>query len=93
MDKFGNQVITEKSIRLLQKNQYIFRVDSKTTKTEIRDWIEQFFDVKVEGTNSSSIRTKSRKKENKSNTNYGSWKKMIVRLKDNNNIPFFLNQI
>nr|YP_009549400.1 ribosomal protein L23 [Scoliosorus ensiformis]AYW16549.1 ribosomal protein L23 [Scoliosorus ensiformis] len=92
MDKLENQVITEKSIRLLQQNQYIFKVDSKATKTEIRNWIEQLFDVKVEGTNSSSIRIRSHKKGKKSH-NYRSSKKMIVRLKDNSNIPSFLNQI
>nr|YP_009548011.1 ribosomal protein L23 [Pellaea truncata]AYW14557.1 ribosomal protein L23 [Pellaea truncata] len=92
MDKSKNQVITEKSIRLLQQNQYSFQVDSKLTKTEMKNWIEQFFDVKVEGTNSSRITNSSKRKRSKLNLNSTSRKKMIVRLKRNYFIPLFLSQ-
>ncbi len=34
-------------IRLLEKNQYTFDVDKKSTKTEIKKWIEGLFSVKV----------------------------------------------
>nr|YP_009547686.1 ribosomal protein L23 [Antrophyum semicostatum]AYW16289.1 ribosomal protein L23 [Antrophyum semicostatum] len=93
MDKLENQLISEKSIRLLQQNQYTFTVDSKSTKTEMRNRIEQLFEVKVEGTNSSSIRTKSAKKGNKSTPNFANCKKMIVRLKENYYIPSFLKEL
>nr|YP_003934601.1 ribosomal protein L23 [Myriopteris lindheimeri]ADL29852.1 ribosomal protein L23 [Myriopteris lindheimeri] len=92
MDKSKNQVVTEKSIRLLQQNQYTFQVDSKLTKTDMKNWIEQFFDVKVEGTNSSRIANSSRKRVNKLNLNLTSRKKMIVRLKRDYFIPLFLSQ-
>nr|YP_010889618.1 ribosomal protein L23 [Cyrtomium caryotideum]YP_010889706.1 ribosomal protein L23 [Cyrtomium macrophyllum]WJJ69465.1 ribosomal protein L23 [Cyrtomium caryotideum]WJJ69553.1 ribosomal protein L23 [Cyrtomium macrophyllum] len=86
MERLKNQLITEKSIRLLQQNQYTFHVDSKLTKTEMKNWIEQFFNVKVEGINSSRVRSKKRKKSNST-----SKKKMIARLRANYLIPFFLN--
>nr|YP_009549140.1 ribosomal protein L23 [Haplopteris elongata]AYW16202.1 ribosomal protein L23 [Haplopteris elongata] len=93
MDKVSNQVITEKSVQLLQQNQYTFQVYSKLTKTEMKNWIEGFFDVKLEGINSISLRNKSGKRINKSKYNSTGHKKMIVRLKQNYYIPFFLNQL
>nr|YP_009426205.1 ribosomal protein L23 [Diplaziopsis javanica]ASU94880.1 ribosomal protein L23 [Diplaziopsis javanica] len=89
MEKLKNQLITGKSIRLLQQNQYTFHVDSKLTKTEMKDWIEQFFDVRVEGINSSRVAGKKRK--NKVSFNSTSRKKMIARLRANYFIPLFLN--
>nr|QBF44631.1 ribosomal protein L23 [Pteris vittata] len=91
MDKPKNQIVTEKSIRLLQQNQYTFKVDSTLTKTEMKSWIEGFFDVEVEGTNSSRIENKSRGRKNKLNMNPASHKKMIVKLRKNYFIPLFLN--
>nr|QJQ37081.1 ribosomal protein L23 [Pyrrosia angustissima] len=87
MDKPKNQLITEKSIRLLQQNQYTFHVDSKLTKTEMKNWIEQIFDVKIEGINSSRVRTR---KKYRLNSNSRS-KKMIIRLRSNYSIPLFVN--
>nr|QKV47306.1 ribosomal protein L23 [Nephrolepis cordifolia] len=88
MEKSKNQLITEKSIRLLQQNQYTFHVDSKLTKTEMKDWIEQFFNVQVEGINSSRVKAK---KKNRSSSHYTSKKKMITRLRANYFIPLFVN--
>nr|YP_009573242.1 ribosomal protein L23 [Mesopteris tonkinensis]QBF44720.1 ribosomal protein L23 [Mesopteris tonkinensis] len=89
MEKLKNQLITEKSIRLLQRNQYTFFVDSKLTKTEMKSWIEKFFDVKVEGINSS--RVTQRRKGSKLSLNSTSRKKMIARLRANYFIPLFIN--
>nr|YP_009548620.1 ribosomal protein L23 [Adiantum aleuticum]AYW15595.1 ribosomal protein L23 [Adiantum aleuticum] len=92
MDKSGNQVVTGKSIRLLQQNQYTSQVDSKLTKTEMKNRVEQFFDVKVGGVNSSRVTRKSRRRGIKSNLNHVSRKKVIVRLRKNYFIPPFLSQ-
>nr|YP_010157191.1 ribosomal protein L23 [Cyclosorus interruptus]QRG01326.1 ribosomal protein L23 [Cyclosorus interruptus] len=89
MEKPKNQLITEKSIRLLQRNQYTFHVDSKLNKTEMKNWIEKFFDVKVEGINSS--RVTKRRKRGKLSLNSTSRKKMIARLRANYFIPLFIN--
>nr|YP_009549054.1 ribosomal protein L23 [Calciphilopteris ludens]AYW16029.1 ribosomal protein L23 [Calciphilopteris ludens] len=91
MDKLRNQIVTEKSIRLLQQNQYTFQVNPEVTKTEMKDWVEQLFDVEVEGTNSSRMINRKRKSK-KFNFNFTNRKKMIVRLKSNYVIPLFLNQ-
>nr|QKV46948.1 ribosomal protein L23 [Grypothrix triphylla] len=89
MEKSKNQLITEKSIRLLQQNQYTFFVDSKLTKTEMKSWIEKFFDVKVGGINSSRVTRK--RKGSKLSLNSASGKKMIARLRANYFIPLFIN--
>nr|YP_003795623.1 ribosomal protein L23 [Pteridium aquilinum subsp. aquilinum]ADK47599.1 ribosomal protein L23 [Pteridium aquilinum subsp. aquilinum]QRK25996.1 ribosomal protein L23 [Pteridium aquilinum subsp. japonicum] len=91
MDKLKNQIVTEKSIRLLQQNQYSFHVDSKLTKTEMKYWIERFFNVEVKGINSSRVAGRKKKKRNESSSTCTSYKKMIVRLQDNYFIPLFLN--
>ena len=40
-------VITEKSMGMLDDNKYTFVVDPRANKTEIRQAIEQIFDVRV----------------------------------------------
>jgi large subunit ribosomal protein L23 len=45
-------VFTDKSIRLLGKNQYTSNVESGSTRTEIKHWVELFFGVKVIAMNS-----------------------------------------
>nr|VDD25531.1 unnamed protein product [Brassica rapa] len=40
MDGIKYAVFTDKSIRLLGKNQYTFNVESGSTRTEIKHWVE-----------------------------------------------------
>ena len=47
MDGMKNAVFTDKSIRLLGKNQYTSNIESGSTRTEIKHWVELFFGVKV----------------------------------------------
>nr|YP_009974252.1 ribosomal protein L23 [Ptisana novoguineensis]QNH94142.1 ribosomal protein L23 [Ptisana novoguineensis] len=91
MDEINNQVLTEKTIRLLQNNQYTFDVKLESTKTEIKDWIEKFFDVKVKAMNSlrSSKRKRNRRIKESSLVDH---KRMIITLKPGYSIPLFLNE-
>ena len=52
MDGIKYAVFTNKSIRLFEKNQYTFNVESGITRTEIKHWVELFFGVKVIAMNS-----------------------------------------
>nr|YP_010377645.1 ribosomal protein L23 [Diplopterygium chinense]QYC93007.1 ribosomal protein L23 [Diplopterygium chinense] len=90
MDELKNQVLTEKSIRLLRQNQYTFDVNSKSTKTEIKDWIEQFFDVKVKDMNSHWLTNKRRKGKVSRFSLHR--KRMIVTLRENYSIPLFVSE-
>lgn len=49
MDGIKYAVFTNKSIQLFEKNQYTFNVESGLTRTEIKQWVELFFGVKVIG--------------------------------------------
>ncbi|KAK7297192.1 hypothetical protein VNO77_48758 [Canavalia gladiata] len=54
-------VFTDKSIGLLGKNQYTSNVESGSTRTEIKHWVELFFGVKVIAMNSHRLPVKGRK--------------------------------
>lgn len=55
-------VITEKSGALAQeKSQYVFKVDPKAKKTEIKVAIERIFNVKVEAIRTINVKPKKRR--------------------------------
>jgi large subunit ribosomal protein L23 len=61
MDGIKYEVFTEKSIRLLENNQYTSNVESGSTRTEIKHWVELFFGVKVIAMNSHQLPRKGRR--------------------------------
>nr|YP_009270508.1 ribosomal protein L23 [Erodium reichardii]AHG24578.1 ribosomal protein L23 [Erodium reichardii] len=61
MDAIKYAVFTHKSSRLLGKNQYTFNVESGSTRTEIKYWVELFFGVKVIAMNSHRLPRKVRR--------------------------------
>nr|QYB22074.1 ribosomal protein L23 [Phyllocladus trichomanoides] len=81
-------VLTDKSIRLLEKNQYTLNVDSRSTKTRIKKWIELFFNVRIIAINSyrppekkGKIRQMMRRRMR--------YRRMIITLKPGYSIPLF----
>nr|YP_009668104.1 ribosomal protein L23 [Frullania nodulosa]QCW58879.1 ribosomal protein L23 [Frullania nodulosa] len=88
MDQIRYPILTEKTISLLEKNQYSFDVDIKSNKTEIKKWIELFFNVKVKNINSHRLP----KKKKRVGTIIGytvQYKRMIVKLESGYSIPLF----
>nr|YP_010290905.1 ribosomal protein L23 [Gahnia tristis]YP_010290930.1 ribosomal protein L23 [Gahnia tristis]ULQ66063.1 ribosomal protein L23 [Gahnia tristis]ULQ66088.1 ribosomal protein L23 [Gahnia tristis] len=61
MDGIKYAVVTGKILRLLGKNQYTSNVESGSTKTEIKYWVELFFGVKVIAMNSHRLPRKGRR--------------------------------
>ncbi|KAJ0935372.1 putative ribosomal protein L25/L23 [Helianthus annuus] len=61
MDEIRYAIFTNKSIRLLGKNQYTSNVESGSTRIEIKHWVELFFGVKVIAMNSHRLRGKARR--------------------------------
>ena len=53
-------ILTEKTIRLIEQNQYSFAVDSKADKSSVKSAVEQLFDVKLVSVNTSLMRLKQR---------------------------------
>ena len=54
-------VITEKSIGGNQNGVYVFKVDKKATKTQIKSEIERHFGVKVVNVNTLNTKAKDRR--------------------------------
>ena len=54
-------VITEKSVMAQQNGVYVFKVDKKATKTQIKSEIERHFGVKVEKINTLNTKSKARR--------------------------------
>ena len=52
-------VITEKSMDLLADNKYTFIVDKKANKTEVKNAIENIFNVKVESVRTMNMKGKT----------------------------------
>ncbi|MDQ0190406.1 large subunit ribosomal protein L23 [Alicyclobacillus cycloheptanicus] len=78
-DLIKRPVITEKSTSLMENHQYVFEVDKRANKTEIRQAVEKLFGVKVEKVNTMIVPAK--KKRVGRNVGYTSeWKKAIVKL-------------
>ncbi|HHW35786.1 MAG TPA: 50S ribosomal protein L23 [Bacillales bacterium] len=50
-DIIKRPVITERSTELMGEKKYTFEVDTRANKTEVKQAIEQIFDVKVEKVN------------------------------------------
>lgn len=83
-------VITDKTTKLLEKNQYCFKVSHKVNKTEIKQAIETIFNVKVININTYHEPRKKRKV----GRFYGykkHYKKAIITLSTNDKIDLFSN--
>jgi large subunit ribosomal protein L23 len=81
-------VVSEKSTMVADKNrQYVFRVDDRATKPEIRAAIELMFKTKVDSVTVSNVKGKARR-FGRSIGRKRSWKKAYVRLAEGQEINF-----
>jgi len=81
-------IISEKSYSAIDIRQYTFMVDPRCNKSEIKDAVEEIFDVKVRRVN--TLRTKGKPRRRgmtKGRTSTG--KKAIVTLAEGQSIEFF----
>jgi large subunit ribosomal protein L23 len=81
-------VVSEKSYSLIEDNKYSFRVHPKAHKTQIRQAVEELFDVKVEGVNVVKVRPKPKRRGMHRGQKPG-WKKAIVQLREGDKIEIF----
>jgi large subunit ribosomal protein L23 len=81
-------VVSEKSYSLIEDNKYSFRVHEKAHKTQVRQAVEELFDVKVEGVNILKVRPKPKRRGVSRGTKPG-WKKAIVQLRAGDRIEIF----
>lgn len=80
-------VITEKSAHLADENVYVFKVDKKANKTQIKQTIEKKFNVKVEKINTLNTKPKA-KRVGRYTGKTKTYKKAIVKLAEGNKIEF-----
>jgi large subunit ribosomal protein L23 len=88
IDLIKYPILTEKTIRLFEQNQYSFAVDSKVNKNLIKVAVEQLFSVKVLSVNTSRLPLKKRR-VGKFIGKKPQHKKAIVTLAPENSINFF----
>ena len=79
--------LTEKGSALLEKdNSYVFAVEPRANKVEIRHAIERIFKVKVQRVNTMNCGGKARRARTKQAGRTSDWKKAIVTLKKGDKI-------
>ena len=81
-------VVSEKSFVLAEAGKYTFRVHDKAHKTQIRQAVEELFDVKVTGVRTVSVKSKPKRRGVHSGRTR-SWKKAIVQVREGDSIPIF----
>jgi large subunit ribosomal protein L23 len=81
-------VVTEKAYSGVEAGKYAFRVHQDAHKTQVRQAVEELFDVKVESVNISMVRPKPKRRGTHRGTKPG-WKKAIVQLRRGDTIEIF----
>lgn len=88
-DIIKRPIITERTSDMMADKRYVFEVDMRSNKTEIKDAIEQIFKVKVVSVN--TMRVVGKPKRYGRHFGYRpNWKKAIVQLSDDSKeLEFF----
>ena len=80
-------IITEKTASLEENRTYVFKVDVRANKTQIKQAIENAFNVKVEKVNTLNVHPKT-KRVGRYTGKTNRYKKAIVKLAEGNTISF-----
>lgn len=80
-------VITEKSANMEQENKYVFKVDVRANKTQIKQAIENAFKVRVISVNTMNNHPKDRR-VGRYTGKTNRYKKAIVKLAEGDTISF-----
>ena len=81
-------VVSEKSYSLIADRKYSFRVHPKAHKTQVRQAVEELFQVKVERVNISQVKPKPKRRGLHRGTRPG-WKKAVVQVREGDTIEIF----
>lgn len=81
-------VVSEKSYVLSAANRYTFRVHPDAHKTQIRQAVQELFEVRVVEVRTLSVKSKP-KRRGTVNGRTRTWKKAIVQLREGDSIPIF----
>ena len=81
-------VVSEKSYSLIESRKYSFRVHPDAHKTQIRQAVEELFEVKVVSVNVSQVQSKPKRRGMIRGKKQG-WKKAIVQVREGDEIQIF----
>jgi large subunit ribosomal protein L23 len=81
-------IVSEKSYEGTTRGTYTFRVHSDAHKTQIRQAVEELFDVKVRRVNVIKVQPKPKRRGLFRGTRPG-WKKAVVQLRPGDTIEIF----
>jgi large subunit ribosomal protein L23 len=81
-------VVSEKSYVLSAADRYTFRVHADAHKTQIRQAVEELFDVHVVEVRTLSVKSKPKRRGSTSGRTRR-WKKAIVQVRAGESIPVF----
>ena len=82
-------VVSEKSYGMIgERGKYTFRVDPDAHKTQIRQAVEELFEVRVIGVNVSTVKPKPKRRGLHKGVKQG-WKKAIVQVHPEDEIQIF----
>jgi large subunit ribosomal protein L23 len=86
-------ILTEKSDYQRDDNQYVFEVDRRANKHQIKDAVEILFDVEVLTVNTMVMKPKMRRLGRKTITTRPAWKRAVVTLAPGERIQEFFEGI
>ncbi len=81
-------IVSEKSYVLATAGKYTFRVHEKAHKTQIKQAIEELFDVKVLGVATLSVKGKPKRRGYTAGYRR-SYRKAVVQVREGDSIPIF----
>jgi large subunit ribosomal protein L23 len=81
-------IVSEKSYEASTRGTYTFKVHQDAHKTQIRQAVEQLFDVKVQRVNVIKVAAKQKRRGMFRGTRPG-WKKAVVQLRAGDTIEIF----
>ncbi len=81
-------IVSEKSYEASTRGSYTFKVHADAHKTQIRQAVEELFDVKVERVNVIKVQAKPKRRGLYRGTRPG-WKKAVVQLRAGDTIEIF----
>ncbi|WP_294890911.1 50S ribosomal protein L23 [uncultured Lactobacillus sp.] len=85
-------VITEKSTNLMDDKKYTFNVLLTATKTQVRNAVEEIFDVKVKKVNIMNVRGKDKRVGRYTGKTARTRKAIVTLTDDSNDIKIFKDE-
>jgi large subunit ribosomal protein L23 len=86
-------ILTEKTDYQRDANQYVFEVNPKANKLQIKEAVEKIFDVEVQSVNTMVMKPKQRRMGRKTVVTRSAWKRAVVTLAPGERIQEFFEGI